>query len=706
MPSPATVMEMQRLVGRLAALNRFLANHAAKSYPFISTLRNCGKKTPFQWTPEVEAAFKQMKEYLIQLPTLTVPKEKEPLILYLSAAEVAVGTVLMVERENIQTPIYYISKMLTGPETRYSMIEKLVLALVHASRRLRRYFSGHVITVLTNYHLGQILSKPDIAGRLAKWAIELGGYNIFYKPRPAIKGQVLADFATEVPIDKVQECEAIQNPTPVFDDRVWTLHTDGASNDDGAGAGLRLVSPDNHELTYAIRLDFQSTNNEAEYEAFLAGLRLALKMGAKNLEANVNSKLVAEQVNGRYDTKGEAMALYLEQERMLINQFQTFKVNHINRSENKHADALSKLAATSFKHLAKEVRIEVLSNPSIHLKQVSVIEMGNPSWMSPIILYLQHGKLPEGKAEARKIQHKAINYEMADGVLYRESFMGPLLRCVDKTDAQYLVREIHEGLCGIHAGPRMVVAKIMNAGYYWPGMHMDAVDLLRRFGLPLRIISNNGTNFAAEDLQKWFKEMNIEHSFASVAHPQANGQVESINKQIVDGIKARLGTARRGWVDELPSILWAHRTMPKTSTGETPFSLVYGSEAVIPAEIGLPSPRMLAMEKQDNEQERRLDLELLEERRENAAIAEARYKSKLEKYYNARVRICTFVPGDFVLRDNEASNAEKPGKLAPRWEGPYVINEVLGKGAYTLKRVDGTLVPRTWNAQQLRRCCM
>ncbi|XP_022024794.1 uncharacterized protein LOC110925130 [Helianthus annuus] len=440
------------------------------------------------------------------------------------------------------------------------MIEKLVLALVHASRRLRRYFSGHVITLLTNYHLGQILSKPDVAGRLAKWAIELGGYNILYRPRPAIKGQVLADFATEVPIDKVQEYEAIQNPIPVFDDRVWMLHTYGASNDDGAGAGLRLVSPDDHELTYAIRLDFKSINNEAEYEAFLAGLRLALKMGAKNLEAHVDSKLVAEQVNGHYDAKGEAMALYLEQARMLISQFQTFKIVHINISENKHADALSKLVATSFKHLAKEVRIE-------------------------------HGKLQEGKPEARKIQNKALNYKMAD-------------------DAQYLVREIHEGLCGIHAGPRMVVAKIMSAGYYWPGMHVDAVELLRkcaacqrhapkilrpknplvpvtsawpfqqwgidlvgpfpdapdaikfiivavdyltkwveaktlasttamvirkfiwehiicRFGLPLRIISDNGTNFASEDLQKWFKKMKIEQNFASVAHPQANGQVET-----------------------------------------------------------------------------------------------------------------------------------------------------------------------------------
>ncbi|XP_021990933.1 uncharacterized protein LOC110887663 [Helianthus annuus] len=629
MPSPATVKEMHRLAGRLAALNRFLANHAAKSYPFISTLHNCAKKSHFQWTPEAEIAFKQMKECLIQLPTLTAPREEEPLILYLSAAEVAVGAVLMVERDGVQTPIYYISKMLTGPETRYSIIEKLVLALVHASRRLRRYFSGHVITVLTNYHLGQILSKPDVAGRLAKWSIDLGGYNILYKPQPAIKGQVLADFATEVPIDKIQECEAIQNPIPVFDDRVWTLHTDRASNDDGAGAGLQLVSPDDHELTYAIRLDFKSTNNEAEYEAFLAGLRLALKIEAKNLEAHVDSKLVAEQVNGHYDAKGEAMALYLEQARMLISQFQTFKIVHINRSENKHADALSKLAATSFKHLAKKVRIK-------------------------------HGKLPEGKAEARKIQNKVLNYEMVDGILYRKSFMGPLLRCVDKTDAQYLVREIHEGLCGIHAGPRMVVAKIMNAGYYCPGMHVDVVELLRKctacqrhapktlhpknplvpvtsawpfqqwsiylvgpfpdapgafkfivlavdyytkFGLPLRIISDNGTNFASEDFQKWFKKMKIEHSFASVAHPQANGQDESVKKQIVDGIKARLGTARRGWVDELPSILWAHRTMPKTSTGETPFSLVYGSEAVIPAKISLPSPRMLAMEKQDNEKE-------------------------------------------------------------------------------------------------------
>ncbi|XP_035844030.1 uncharacterized protein LOC118490476 [Helianthus annuus] len=549
-----------------------------------------------------------------------------------------------------------LNRTLTDPETRYAIMEKLVLALIHASRRLRRYFANYVIHALTNYNIGNILARPEISGRLAKWAIELGGHNVVFRPRPSIKGQVLADFMTEVPDDKDRECKAMEKAEKKQTEEPWLLYTDGASNEDGAGAGLRLVSPDKHEFTYAIRLDFKSTNNEAEYEAFLAGLRLAIKMGVRHIEAHVDSMLVAGQINGQYEAKGDIMALYLNQAKTLLQTFYSYKVHHINRSENKPADALSKLASTSFQHLAKDVRIEVLSNPSVPLREVSVIQTGTTSWMTPIIMYLQSGILPENKAEARKIQYKSEHYQMADGILYRKSYLGPLLRCVDADDANYLIREVHEGICGIHAGPRMVVAKVMNAGYYWPGMHLDAVKELRkcsgcqrhapktmrpknelvpvttawpfqqwgidmvgpfpeapgavkfiivavdyftkwveakalasttsavvkrfiweqiicRFGLPIRIITDNGTNFAADDLERWFKELNIEHTFSSVAHPQGNGQVEAVNKSIVDGIKARLGEKRRGWVDELPSILWAHRTMPKTSNGETPFSL-------------------------------------------------------------------------------------------------------------------------------------
>src|ERR1044071_8701446 len=261
MPSPSSVREVQTLMGRLVALNRFLSNYASKSFPFVNTLKSCLKKSNFAWTNEAEAAFKEMKECLSHLPTFTAPLPKEPLTLYLSVTERAIGAVLLVDRKTVQTPIYYISRTLLDAETRYSTMEKLVLALIHASRRLRRYFHGHPINVLTDNRISDVLRKPETSGCLAKWAIELGEHTINYKPRPAVKGQVLADFATEISTDKIAECLAEQDPAqPTPENERWNLYTDGASNSDGAGAGLRLISPNNKEYTYAIRLDFAATN--------------------------------------------------------------------------------------------------------------------------------------------------------------------------------------------------------------------------------------------------------------------------------------------------------------------------------------------------------------------------------------------------------------------------------------------------------------
>ncbi|XP_076924079.1 uncharacterized protein LOC143586405 [Bidens hawaiensis] len=156
---------------------------------------------------------------------------------------------------------------------------------------------------------------------------------------------------------------------------------DGASSSEGSGAGLRLVNPEGHEFTYAIKLDFKSTNNEAEYEAFLAGLRIAKKLGVKHLEARVDSMLIAGQINGTYEAKNDVMASYLSQERVLIRQFSSFNIVHIKRSENKSEDALSKLASTNFEHFAKDIRVEVLDHPSVLENQVLVIQTGVESWM-------------------------------------------------------------------------------------------------------------------------------------------------------------------------------------------------------------------------------------------------------------------------------------------------------------------------------------
>ncbi|XP_076889684.1 uncharacterized protein LOC143540539 [Bidens hawaiensis] len=135
------------------------------------------------------------------------------------------------------------------------------------------------------------------------------------------------------------------------------------------------------------------------------------------------------------------MASYLLQEKNLIHQFSSFNIVHIKRSENKSADALSNLASTNFEHFAKDIRVEVLDHPSVPQNQVLVIQTGMESWMTPVKKYLSSGVLPAEKAAAQKIKHKVLNYQMNDGVLYRRSFLGPLLRCVDAEDANYLIRE-------------------------------------------------------------------------------------------------------------------------------------------------------------------------------------------------------------------------------------------------------------------------
>ena len=157
-------------------------------------------------------------------------------------------------------------------------------------------------------------------------------------------------------------------------------------------------------------------------------------------------------------------------------------------------------------------------------------------------------------------------------------------------------------------------------------------------------------------------------------------------------------------MEELSHVLWAHRTSIKVSNGDSPFSLVYGTEAVIPAEIGMPTLRTAEVNVATNDEERRIDLDLLEERRERAVIREAKAKSRMKRYYDARVRSTSFKPGDFVYRANDASHAEDTGKLGPKWEGPYEVTDALGDGAYKLRGMDGQELQRTWNICNLKRC--
>nr|GEZ84260.1 reverse transcriptase domain-containing protein [Tanacetum cinerariifolium] len=215
-----------------------------------------------------------------------------------------------------------------------------------------------------------ILSNSEVTRRLLKWTFELGEHDIQHQPRTTVKGQILADFIVERPKDdtpdtSMEDREELPDP--------WILFTDGSSCIDGSGASLIITNPEGMEFTYALRFRFNATNNKAEYEALIASLRIAGQMRVQNLQANMDSKLVANQVNGIYIAKESSMIKYLEKAKNLASTFKGFSIKQISRGKNKKADSLSKITSTSFAHLSKQVLVEELREKSIDEKEILAV---------------------------------------------------------------------------------------------------------------------------------------------------------------------------------------------------------------------------------------------------------------------------------------------------------------------------------------------
>lgn len=236
----------------------------------------------------------------------------------------------------------------------------------------------------------------------------------------------------------------------------------------------------------------------------------------------------------------------------------------------------------------------------------------------------------------------------------------------------------------------------------------DAVKFVRehiitRFGIPVVLVSDNGTQFIGRKFTKYLSDLGIKHRKASVCHPQSNGQVEVTNRIIVRGLEKRLRNLKKKWPEELSSVLWSYRTTARTSTQETPFKLSFRTEALLPVETGSPSHRLIQFDEVANEEGLHTNLDLLEETREAAVHKMSIYKEKTKEHFAKRTRIRTFEAEDLVLRATEASDPRNTGKLMPKWEGPYKIQAVLRPGSYKLERLDGSEVNNTWHGDKLRK---
>ena len=190
LPSPKNSREVQRLTGRIAALNRFISRSTDKCLPFYDLLRGNKK---FIWNERCEEAFEQLKRYLMTPPVLAKPDKGDTLYLYIAVSDAAVSSVLVKDERGKQHPIFYTSQRMTDAETRYSTLEKMALAVMTSARKLRPYFQSHLIIVLTNLPLRTVMQNSNHSGKLSKWAIELSEYDVTFQSKPAAKSHVLAE---------------------------------------------------------------------------------------------------------------------------------------------------------------------------------------------------------------------------------------------------------------------------------------------------------------------------------------------------------------------------------------------------------------------------------------------------------------------------------------------------------------------------------
>ncbi|XP_074336077.1 uncharacterized protein LOC141673246 [Apium graveolens] len=359
MKSLTSVKQVQSLTGRIAALNRFVSKSSDMCKEFFKAVKVARKD--FVWTPECEEAFRKIKEQLGNPPMLSKPLDGESLILYLAVFEYSISVVLVREEGAQQSPVYYMSKRFHDAETHYTSMEKLVYALILASRKLRPYFQAHRIEALADFLLEFDSTVDDKA---------------FVALHPPHTEEYLEEF-----------------PNPW-----WILHVDGAVNNGGAGAGIVLVSPEGHHLMSAIHFKFYATNNDAEYEALINGLKIALEMGVRNLITKSDSELVVNQVNGGFQARGPWMELYLRCTQRLIGKFKEFRMECVPREKNNNADALAKMGSQQEAMLLGSIPLEILEIPSIpEVEAMQVDEAPREIWMTPILAYIHKGALSKPK---------------------------------------------------------------------------------------------------------------------------------------------------------------------------------------------------------------------------------------------------------------------------------------------------------------------
>ncbi|KAL2340346.1 hypothetical protein Fmac_008286 [Flemingia macrophylla] len=597
-----------------------------------------------------------------------------------------------------------------------------------------------------------LFEKPMLTGRIARWQVLLSEFDIVHVTQKAIKGSALADYLAHGPTDEYQSLQddfldehimTLQHERP--SDDTWTMFFDGASNMLGHGIGAVLISLEMKYIPITARLNFDCTNNMSQYEACTLGIQAALDNRITKLKVFGDSSLVIYQLKGEWETRNSKLIPYLEHIQDMIPNFESISFKYIPREDNQFADALATLSSMFALDQGHEMPI---INIRRHDKQAFYLlidnEVDQTTWYHDIKQYLMKNEYPEGinDNDKKTIRRRVMGFLLMGDVLYKRTFDSILLRCVDQGEVQPLMKEIHEGVFGVHVPGHVMKKKIRRAGYFWSTMEKDChqyakkchkcqayADSIHVPPTPLNILASpwpfsmwgvdvigpiepkasNGHRFilvAIDYFTKWVEAASYAYVTKKVVSlPKMNGAVEAANKNIKKIIQ-KMVKSYKDWHEMLPFALHGYKTSIRTSTGATPFSLVYGIEAVLPVEVEIPSLRVI-MEAKLSEakwvQNRYDQLNLIEEKRLSAICHGQAYQKKIKEAYNKKISPHVYQEGDLVMKKLLPAQKDKIGKWALNNEGPFVVKRAFSGVALILTNMDGEELQYPINSDMVKK---
>ncbi|KAG9444317.1 hypothetical protein H6P81_015657 [Aristolochia fimbriata] len=443
MSDPRNISELKSFQGHVAYIWRFISNLAGRCQPFSHLLK---KDTSFEWDESCRNAFNNIKAYLTKPSVLVAPIVDRPLLLYIAAQEKSVGALLaQCDEDNKERSLYYLSRTL--------------------------------------------------------WALLVSEFEINFVPQRAIKGQALANFLADHPVSAQWGLTEEFPDEEIFLVEVlppWEIYFDGAARRNGAGAGVLFVSPRRDLISYLFVLTKNCSNNEAEYQAILLGLGMAVEMKLPQLNIFDDSALVIKQLTREFEVKKLELVPFWRHAGELLAQISEASLHYVPRSENGPADALAGIAASLAQFNERQSHIPICERwvipPPVEEEteeeQTKEIEESLPisasqniakDWREPISNFLRHGILPVDLRERVQIRRVAPKYVFINDILYRRSYEGLRLQCLSKEEGLQVLKETHSGIYGVHQACPKLHLQVKRLGYYWPSMLRDATEMAQTY---------------------------------------------------------------------------------------------------------------------------------------------------------------------------------------------------------------------------------